>query len=487
MINFCTRRGMPLNLLDKDQCTQLHYAVLEILESTGVMLKEPQALELLRGAGARIKGDRVRIPAYLIEEALRTAPPRITIYNRDGERAMLLERDKYYFGAQSDLVQILDDTTGERRKMVAKDVAIITRLADALPNIDYTLCGSAADDYPPEVIPRVDFVQTVSNTTKPIAFISNDANDLADIARLAEIVLGGDGQLTEKPYIIHYAEPVSPLMHFDPAVRKMLCCAELRIPVVYSPMLQSGVTAPATFAGILAQALAESLSGLVIQQLKRPGAPFILGAIPMHFDMRTMILPYGAPEMHLLSSAMATMAHYYHLPVFGTAGCTDAKQIDAQAGTEAALSVYIAALSGANLIHDIGLMDHATILSADFLVYNDEIISMVKNYFRPVKIDAESLALDVIDSVGPGRNFLQEKHTLKHYKEDWYPDLFDRSIYEKWQDAGKRTLVQRLQKKTQQILEKHEPKPLLNETMRELDTFQRKWLPDGPRPRDEYQ
>ena len=465
-------------VLSKDQCAEIHRASLEILETTGMALREPQALELLQAAGAHVKDGRVRTPSFLVEEAIRSAPSRVTIFDREGNRAMFLEGRRFYFGSLSDQPDFLDPMTGDRRRHTSEDGATMTRLVDALPHIDYTIVGSEATDYPPEVVARVCFSRAVMNTIKPLGFLCPDIEDLIDILDMAEVVAGSPERLVERPFIIHYAEPISPLKHYDPAVRKLLLCAERKIPVIYAGMPQAGATAPATFGGTLAQAVAECLGGLVIHQLKRRGAPFIFGAIPTHFDMKSSVLPYGVPELHLLCAAMAEMAHFYDLPNFGTAGTTDAKEIDAQAATEAALSLFMAAMSGAQLIHDVGQMDGANLVSPEFLVYNNEVIAMIKNYFRPVNVDTESLALDVIDRVGPEGHFLEERHTLRHFKEDWYSDLFDRSRFETWLEAGGQSFAQRLRQKTLEILKTHEPKPLPQEMVRELEALQGTWLPE---------
>jgi trimethylamine---corrinoid protein Co-methyltransferase len=468
--------GFGHSTLSLAQCRAIHHAALEILETTGMRLSEPAALQLLQGAGAYVRDGVVHTGSSLVEQAIRTAPPRMTIFDREGRRAMSLQDRNCYFGGQSDLVNYLDPVTMTRRRLVSHDIAQLTRLVDALPNIDFTICGSEASDYPVDLVARVAFRETVLNTTKPVGFVCNDVDDLSDILDMAANLAGGAEALVQRPFIIHYAEPISPLVHYAPAIRKLLCCARRQIPVIYAPMLQAGATSPATLAGTLAQAVAESLGGLVIHQLQRPGAPFIFGAIPTHFDMRTLVLPYGAPELHLLAAAMAEMGHFYGLPVFGTAGCTDAKEIDAQAGAECALSILTSVLAGANLIHDVGLMDHATILCPDFLVYNDEVIGMVKNYTRTVNVDPEALALDVIDRVGPAGQFLTEAHTLKHFREDWYPRLFDRSAYDTWSEAGSETLSIRLRKRTEELLKTHQPKAPTPEAIRALDALQQSWL-----------
>jgi trimethylamine--corrinoid protein Co-methyltransferase len=468
--------GPRFSLLSKDQCAEIHRASLKILETTGTAVQEPEALELLRAAGADVKDGRFRAPCFLVESAIRSAPSRITIYNREGRPAMCLEGSRFYFGSLSDQPDFLDPISGQRRRHTSQDVATMTRLVDALPHIDFTIVGSEAVDYPPEVVARVCFSQAVMNTTKPLGFLCPDVEDLVHILEMAEVVVGGREELTARPFVIHYAEPISPLKHYGPSVRKLLLCAERRIPVIYAGMPQAGATAPATFAGTLAQAVAESLAGLVIHQLKRPGAPFVFGAIPTHFEMKTTVLPYGAPELHLLCAAMAEMAHYYDLPNFGTGGTTDAKQIDAQAATEAALSLFMASISGAQLIHDVGQMDGANLVSPEFLVYNNEVIAMIKNYFRTVDVDAESLALHVINRVGPDGNFLQEEHTLRHFREDWYSDLFDRRRLDAWLSAGGESFGERLRQRTCQILVTHRPKPLPEEVLENLEALRSKWL-----------
>jgi trimethylamine--corrinoid protein Co-methyltransferase len=449
---------------------------LQILETTGVAVHEAEALELLHGAGAHVKDGRVTIPAFLVEDAIRSAPSSITLFDRQGRSAMVLEGRNCYFGGQSSLINYQDPVSGERRELVSSDIGLLTRLIDALPNLHWTNGGACAADYESSVQHRVVFKHVVTNTIKPISFVSSDAADLTDILEMASIAVGGLEQLVERPFIIHYALAISPLTHPDSSVRKLLLCAKRGIPVIWASMPQGGATAPVTFAGILAQGNAESLSGLVIHQLCRPSAPFVYGAIPSHFEMKTLIFPYGSPELHLLCAAQTDMAHHYKLPMFGTAGCSDAKEIDAQAGAEIALSICWAALSGANFVHDVGLLDHGTILNPDVFVFADEVIAMVRQYFRPIRTDAEGLALDVIHEAGPRGTFLEHPHTLAHFKEHWYPSLFDRTTWERWLQRGARNLSTRLRDKTEKLLKMHVPKPLSKDVLREMEKLESKWL-----------
>jgi trimethylamine--corrinoid protein Co-methyltransferase len=231
----------------------------------------------------------------------------------------------------------------------------------------------------------------------------------------------------------------------------------------------AGGTAPVSLAGTLAIGNAELLSGLVIAQLKRKGTPFIYGGTFTVMDMSTTIFSLGAPELSLLCGALADMAHYYKLPVFGAAGLTDAKVLDQQAGIEASMSCLLSALTGSNLVHDIGHMESGLAASYEMIVMCDEIVSMVKRVMKGVEVNDESLAVDLIDRVGPGGYFVAEEHTLRHFRaEQWRPQFLDRSNYYRWNKDGKLTLGDKLNRKVKKILNEYSPEPLDPELIKEI-------------------
>jgi trimethylamine--corrinoid protein Co-methyltransferase len=198
----------------------------------------------------------------------------------------------------------------------------------------------------------------------------------------------------------------------------------------------------------------------------------IIGGVVSILDMATTILSYGAPEMTLLSAAMTNLAQYLKLPMFSTAGCSDAKTLDQQAAIESALSIAVAGLSGANLIHDVGYLESGLDGSFEMLVMSDEIISMVKRILRGVVVDAEHLALDAITRVGPGGHFLADEHTLTHFRtEFWRPELLDRSNWDTWVENGSKTLGTRVHEKVLDLIENYQPAPMTPETERELQTI----------------
>jgi len=274
-------------------------------------------------------------------------------------------------------------------------------------------------------------------------------------------VVGGEDEFARTPLFVVYNEPVSPLSHSAEAVEKLLYAADKGIPAMYTPGTTCGATAPATLAGGMVQGLAEYLVGLVLAQLKRRGAPLIMGGVTTVMDMATSAFSYGAPDLVLISAAMTDVAKWLGLPMFSTAGCSDAKVLDQQAAIESAMSVTIAALSGANLIHDVGYLESGRLGSFDMLVMSDEVISMAKHILGGIAVTPETLSVDVIEKVGPGGHYLAQEHTRKHFRSEmWFPTLMDRQMRRAWQATGSKTMAERVRAKVRSILEQHTPMPI---------------------------
>ena len=454
-------------LNDKERDT-LAAATFELLNQVGVKLTEEKARALLDGAGARIVGNRVHIPAHLVEEAIRSAPREISIYTRNGEPAMQLEGTSAHVGAHTDGPDVLDPFTHERRLCCEADVRRNAALIDALPNVSFTTASGLVSDRPPEIADRASLAQCLIHSTKPVLAMPVTLQALLDCREMAARAVGEEDALRARPAMIVYAEPVSPLVHPDESVRKLLYCAGHEIPLVYTPYAAMGGTAPMSQAGIVAQLCAESLSGLVIHQLKRPSAPFIFGGMPSVMDMRTTVFSYGAPEFQLGNTLMAEMAHQFDLPNFGTAGTSDAQTFDGQAVLEATSSCMCAALAGANLIHDVGLLGNATVVVPEMIVATDEIVGMIRHMLRDVEVSRGTLALNVIGAIGPGGEFLTHPHTLRHFRQAWYPDLLYRGGAEAWNTSRRLTFEQRVNARTRDLIESHRPEPLADDAAKDI-------------------
>lgn len=455
-VNTLFQQGPGITWLTEDQCEEIHLAAMNILENVGCFVYEPQSLLLLEEAGARVEGDRVFIPSRLVDQALTTVPHHFTMYNREGEPAMYLEPGRVYFGGGSDTQYTIDLYSGERRLAVKEDVGTFARLSDALENIDFVMSMALPSDCPPSRFHTHQIEEILLNSRKPFIYTAADQQDLLDTFSMCQHVAGSYEEMVARPSSICYAQPSSPLKHPQKPLETLLLSAEWKMPVIYASALMLGASGPVTMAGSMVISIAESLSGLVIHQLKQPGAPFIFGAATPALDMRTSLCSYGSPEEHMGGCHSAALARYYKLPHFSVAGATDACTFDAQAGMEAGYTILMHALSGSNLIHDLGYMGAGTTSSPSLLILGDEMVQNVKYIMNGMQISPQTVALDLIEKVGPGGDYLTEEHTLDNFKESLcYTKSLNRYDYYNWEQEGCKDFGQRATERAIRLLENH--------------------------------
>lgn len=452
----------PWGVLNDAEMERIHVETLNLLQKVGVDVHGSEARELLRRAGARLQGNRAYIPAELVDEALRTAPAEIAIYDREGNPAMLLKPGRVYFGTGSDVSRFIDPADGERKPTNLDSIRMLCRLTDALPNIDFAMSMGIAPEIEPGRADQHHFAAIVESTVKPPIFTAQTPKAMREIAAMAAAVRGGEEALRQKPFALLYAMPTSPLYHTAEALQNLLIAAEYGIPCIYSSGAMGGISAPVTAAGILLVAHAEMLSGLVIQQLARPGSPFIGAGVPGWLDMRTTVNYYNGPEVMLVQAATVQMTRdFYHLPTFAIGGCSDAKTFDQQAAMETSTSLLSSALCGSNLVHDVGYLESGLCASPELLVYCNEVIDQVRFLLGGLPVDDESLAVEDISRAGPHGNFIADELTLARFRRDaWYPRLFERGNYEQWRQSGGNPLGERIHRETLRLLESHSPAPL---------------------------
>jgi trimethylamine---corrinoid protein Co-methyltransferase len=467
-----TRAYPQLTMLTERQCRTIHLASLEILRHTGVRIYHPGALDLLRQTEAVITDDNlVRMPPGLVEWALRQAPPRAVLCKRGTSEVMArLEGTEVNFGTGSDCLHYLDPRSGEHRPFAQEqDIIDCIHVADALPELAFCMSMGIPTDLTQTNVYPYQFATLLKHTVKPVVFTCHDRADCEAIVAMATAAAGGLAALRLNPNLLLYSEPSTPLKHSELATDKLLYMAEQGLPVTHSPAPMMGGTAPVTMAGGLALGNAEVLSSLVLHQLKRAGAPFIYGQGLHHLDMRTMISVYGAPEYQLARVLVMEMGRYYHLPTWGYAGHSDSCVVDEQAAIDSAFSVLVALLNGTNLAHDVGYLEAGLTNSPEMMVLTAENIAMMRHFTDGIVIDAETLALDVIHSVGPGGDFLTQDHTAKHFREYWQPKLFSRQRLDDWVQTGKKRLGDRLRDKTIALMEKPASTPLPGSVQDEVD------------------
>lgn len=463
------RLNIPrLNILTQEKIELLHHSTLEVLRRTGVSVKEPEAVEMLKKGGCFVDRERVRIPSHLVEWALKNTPPRVALCDRNGSPAMFLEENNVYFGTGSDTPSVIDPYTGKRRLACLKDIENVSRVVDCLDNISFVMCSGIANDVNPDISDLYHFAAMVSNTNKPIVFTAWSLENLKAIVEMAEVVAGGAEALRNSPFLALYNEPISPLQLALEPTQKLLYMAEKYLPVVFTPSVLTGGTGPVTIAGGIVQQNAEMLSGYVLANLKNEGVPFIYGGGVIAMDMQTSLMSYASPEFMMAMAALTDMARHYRLPLFTYAGCSDSNLYDQQAALESALWILMSSVTGGNLVHDVGYINNGLTTSLEQLVVSNEVIGMVRRITQGFDINEETLALDLIDQVGPGGEYLTSQHTLQHFKQNWFPDLISRQPYEKWVEEGRKDLGMRANERVKEILANHVPEPICKEVEKKL-------------------
>jgi trimethylamine--corrinoid protein Co-methyltransferase len=444
--------------LGSQECERIHRASLEILRRTGVDVHDEKARGLLVSGGARASGLRVRLPEYMVTRALATAPKSMTFYDRNGKVAMRAGQYNTHFGGGSDCLNALDHRTGERRRALLTDVREASTLMDALPEIDFVMSAFLPEDVDQQIYDRYQMEVMLNHTTKPIVFVSPDFEGCVTAVEMCELVAGSAEAFQARPFATCYINVTSGLIANAEALQKCMFLAEKGLPQLYIPLNAGGVNAPTTTAGCMASMNTGILLGIVLSQLVHPGAPIAVpGWNGGPYNLQTMVGNYVLADEQ---GVPTEMGKYYDLPVFGLGGATDSKVMDQQCGFEATLSLMTALLHGANIVHDIGFMDAGLQGSLPLIAICNEILGFLRAATAGIVVNDETLALDVIDELGPTGSYMGHDHTLRHFKDAYYSKLLDKNPFSVWQTRGSNTMEQRAAKMVDDILAKHEPQPL---------------------------
>jgi trimethylamine--corrinoid protein Co-methyltransferase len=461
-------------LRDED-VKRIHKASLEVLEHTGIEVMPSECRDMFRQAGARIdeEQDRVFIPRGMVEDALATARNEVVLCGRDPNHDIRLGGWRVHMGTGGAAVKILDLKTGRIRKSKLADVAKIGKLVDALDNIHFYLRPCVAQDIPEEWLDVNTYYAAITNTTKHVTGNCFTVKSARDVIDMASMIVGGVELLRERPIVSFVSSwTVSPLRYAPETVEVLTELVRQDMPVFLSSAPQAGATSPAALAGTLVQINAEELSGITYTQLIRPGAPVVLGYVPAVSDLRTGNFVGGAPEFALMQAAVAQLGRFYNLPVYNSAGLTDSKMPDVQAGYEKGISSLAAVLAGANYIHhSAGFLESMLTVAYEQFVIDDDINGSVMRMVRGIEVNDETLSVDVIDGVCKGGegHFLGERQTLElATTEYYYPHTGDRQSRGNWQADGRLNMAARARRTARQILETHQPQPICQEIDRAI-------------------
>ena len=467
-----------LGLLSRSELGDIHAATLEILEQVGMHSESDEILKIFNDAGADVdfKGRTIKIPQYLVREALKKAPRQYIFHGRNPKYSLLIEHGRIYFGMGGTPVpHIKDVKTGEYRRPTKSDVADATRLGDALANFSFLMNIAGAFDVPYEAEYIHEFDAMFRNTEKPIIYAAPSAELARTVISMASTIVGGSEELRKKPIFSIYCETVTPLS-FPKENENMIECAKAGVPITLGPCGLRGFTEPITVAGATVVTNAESLAATTLAQLVKPNTPINYATWSMTMDPRTGLALYGAPENALTFGALTgQLAGYYGLPSFGLGGGVDSKIPDAQAGCEMSIIALMNAISGVNLIHDCGYLASGSVGSMEMAVICDEAVGYMLDIVKGITVDDESLAVDVIKEVGPRGQFMGQKHTLKFLERETYVSkLFDKRPLDRWIKDGMKDIREIAKERVEQILKGHQPDPLPKEVQQRLTELVKK-------------
>ena len=443
--------------LTPEDLRQIDQTGRRILERVGIRISDSTFLNMLKEAGAQVDHDdqRVRFASDWLDEVLNKAPSSFVLHSRDGRNDLYLGKGEVYFGNGGRVFRILDLATGGYRLTKLMDVARTATLVNHLDNIRFYLISCQAHDIKPVNYHLLDFYYALNHTTKHVMGGCTDLHGAEQMWKLASIIAGGEDRLREKPFVSVITNPISPLTTEANTLNILRFCAERGIPVTCAPAPIAGATSPASLAGTLSQMHAEALAGVAIVQVFVPGAKVLYGAVPTIMDLRKMEFTMGSVEMAMMNASAVQLAKLYNLPIYASAGVTEAKRPDIQAGFEKTVSSLMVAMTGADYIHmAAGMLDSANSISYEQYVIDNEIIGMIHRILSGIKVNEDTTAFDVIEQVGPGGNFVTEDHTIDHMMDEFfYPNLGVRCNFDIWEEKGRPDMLSRAKALVREILE----------------------------------
>jgi trimethylamine--corrinoid protein Co-methyltransferase len=460
--------------LENAAVEKIHRHSLKILAETGIEVASEKAVEILRrdGASAVSKNGRCRvtIPAAMVEKALAAVPRAFTLYGRKTEFQTQFVRGKPpLFGPSGVPHLIFDPETGRRREAQLQDFIALVKLLDGLAHVDFISAPCTFTDVPEAQQDLATFLYLVSIAKKPFGVDFSGTSGFRQIVSLVGFLK--DAVFNGNDFVqFGFCPVLSPLRLDDMGTGQLIDTVRAGIPAAPITMAQTGVSGPATLAGTLTVMNAEILSLIVLSQAAKAGAPILYGTIPGTTDFREGVMLTASPELALLNAAATQMADYYHLPNWATAGRTDSKSLDVQAGYEQAFPIPWVALAGATYISAVGgFLQSVNVLSYEKFVIDDEIVGMVKRLLAGIDTDEAHCAVELISAIGPGGSYLAEHHTVEHMRTEFFsPAVSETSYWDSWIRNGKPTAEQRARLRAREIIASHSTTPFADDVTAQI-------------------
>jgi trimethylamine---corrinoid protein Co-methyltransferase len=466
-------KGGQYKLLSSDQLNDLHRATVEVLNDVGIKSLHPKAREIMAGCGCKVDHDTqiVKIPEDVLMKYLGEAPSKIRLCGRDSKYDILLDdSDHCYVMGGAGALNVLDLEDGRRRTATVRDLEDLTRLEDTLEYMDIAHFLVWPD--PVQGSEMRMFAHLLKNNTRNFyALVGGCAEGLKYEMEMASVVAGGIDNVRKRPFFVAGLCIISPLTHRKGFVEELLACGENGIPAYVEADSVAGGTAPFTVAGCAVEINANVLAAIALAQMAHPGAPCIYASSSGILDIRSLDFAGCAPESTLLHMVSAQLAHYYHLPYYGS-NTPDSKLPDAQMGYERAQHFLGCAMAGVNIIHvAIGNLEMMKLASYEQCLMDNEILGATFRFIRGIDCSRDAVGLDAFKEAGHVAKYLEVDHTLRYLrKERWEPKLTNRESWDKWNAAGSGSdMRQRAREKAKEILANHHPVYVGEIEAREID------------------
>ena len=448
-------------LLTQEWVESVHNASLEILEEVGLLVHNLKARDRFARHGCQVDHETqlVKLPRQVIDHFCQAFPAQFTFYGRNPEFDRTIPDDGPLFTTAGSAPDLIDPDTGKVQRARSDDIARIAHLVNELPGYDLPSIPVIAGDAPSGRYHLSRYYPALKNTLKPVLGSAPNSTEAKDIFRLGELVAGNEKNYRERPFLTYGVCPViSPLVMDNDSTGMLMFFAEQQLLCYYAFAPNSGMTAPMTLLGILAQCNAEFLATAVLSQMSHSGTPIIYAVLPTVADMRTGAYAPGGIETGILMMGCAQMARFYNVPCAGFIGLTNSKLNDAQAGYETGLSTMAALNAGVDLFFTGGLLDGLSTFDFAKMVIDNEIALMLKRVKRGFEFSKDDFALDVIRQVGPGGTFINLPHTRKRMRKTaLLPEISDRDPRSRWEENGSVETHTRAIRKAREILTRDNP------------------------------
>ncbi len=462
-----------LLFLSDDELETIHNTALDILETEGMQMPSPRALDILRQGGCSVDdNDIVRFPREIVLDAIKKTPSRddTVLYARDIKNDFRPNADAPALAAMVEATQVVDLHSRKKRPATIDDLIKMTRLLEVLENVAIASPPVTPQDVPLEVTDWHTWAASLSYTTKHITGPGTGSRCVKDVVKMASLAAGGEDKFLERPFLSFWVLTRPPLQVDSVTLDAMVEASGYGCPLIISSGPILGTTSPVTIVGTCAQAHAEILSCLTLAQLVRPGVPVIYTSFARSMDMRTGNVAMSSPEFAVLKGCMGALGKKLGLPTRMPAMLRDAKILDAQAGFETGMTGLVSALS-ADIMDGMQFDMDIVVDYADF-VFADECMAQLRRVARPIEVNEKTLARDVIASVKHGGNFLKANHTLSNFrKEIWQPRLVERRMWGPWERDGALEIKDKALARARELVEAGTPDTLSAEVIKEIESI----------------